>query len=136
MNAVYSSTETNQVYVVKAWKLPFFLIYNKIWNLLRRPLVKMWQREVIQLAAQLKQRLAFELLPTVYSQRHDCPECAFLYSFLKGQPFTSQIEQALLHSPCSKHHESYRAFYIQHEALFIRSHQLSDQICGFRSLRK
>jgi hypothetical protein len=123
--------------VIPSWKKPFLLAHSHLWNLWRRPQVKRWQAELLQIADAIKTDLSTTLLPELYDKmRAGCQVCAFHYSFLKSQPFTSQIELALTKQACLNHIEAYMLFHELHEQMFDRSHELSDLICGFKSNRK
>lgn len=138
MITAYSNGQADQeIKYVKAWQLPFLVVWNKLWNLCRRPLVKVWQQDIVHLAAKIKTEMTLKLMPVIYDHmRSGCAECSWLYSFLRAQPFTSQIEQALRTNYCRVHAVDYLGFYTQYEQWFVESHVLSDKVCGFKSNRK
>lgn len=136
MNLAYSDPITNKVTLVAKWKIPFLIIHSYVWNFLRKPAVASWQNRVITIASIIKADLSSELLPELYdNMRQGCSSCRDLFGFLRGQPFTSEIEKALTKHRCETHYASYYQFHILHEKLFIESHELSDRICGFKSNR-
>jgi len=54
------------------------------WNLARRPLVRIRQRELVRIAEDLKADLVRDLLPKLYKNRTTCSECLDAYLAMGG----------------------------------------------------
>jgi hypothetical protein len=103
------------------------------WNLYRKPLVWKRQREIVQIAKDVKASLELTLLPALYERRATCTACYNAYLSLKPQIFLSQIELILKRLSCEEHPQLFRTFLITTEPEFRKSEKLARWVNGFDS---
>lgn len=101
-----------------------------IWNFCRRPLVRIRQRELQQIAAEMKYDLNRDLLPRLYKHRSECRECVDAYLALQSEVFVSSISLILRKMQCTDHFIYFNAFLNSHQKKFERNEEVSRWING------
>ena len=100
------------------------------WNLYRKPLVILKQKQLRAIFERVRYDMAETLLPVLWDKRHDCTDCFNAYMALKPQIFLSQIEMILRRMQCAQHAIVYRAFLSAHMSDFHESEELARWING------
>jgi hypothetical protein len=103
---------------------------NAIWNTMRRPLVRMRQRELRAIASGLKDDMAKELFPLLWQVRHKCQACRESYASLNSEVFVSSMKLILTRMKCDDHASWYIDFLVKHEYEFERNESVSRWING------
>lgn len=99
-----------------------------LWNLWRKPLVFVRQRELQRIYVTIKKSLEETVLPVLYERRTSCSACYNAYLSLKPQVFLSQIELILLRMACEEHPTIYQSFIRTWNSEFRRSEKIAQWI--------
>lgn len=107
----------------------FQIVKCKVFNLIRRPLVKQKQKELELIFLELHGLLCTQVF--VAPSFLFCKSCKDAKLIIQSQAFTSMIRRAIQTMRCEEHFEIYASFLVRYENKFLRSEELARWINGF-----
>lgn len=112
---------------IRIWHWINFYVYN----FLRKPMVWKRQRELENLAEEIREALDLEVMHELFARLAICTECRNAYMALKPQIFLSQIKLILRQMKCDDHPEVFERFLGKYRFDFERSENIARWINGF-----